>query len=77
MVFSFREEGRSINGGVLEFASANFKHGGLYMCAAGNFISTIVTATFVTVEGEFFLPKKTKSNFLIEIRKQSLKFALG
>ena len=57
IVFLFREEGR-INDGVLEFTSANFSHSGLYMCAAENNISTIVTATFVTVQGEFFLPEK-------------------
>ena len=77
ILFLFREEGRSINGGVLEFTSANFNHGGLYMCAAENFISTIVTVTFVTVQGEFFHSKTTSSNFLIEIREQSLKFASG
>ena len=75
IVFLSREEGRTINGGVLEFTSANFKHGGLYMCVAGNSISTIVTATFVTVQGEFFLTKKTSSKFSIEIKEQSLKFA--
>ena len=72
IVLLFREEG-----GVLEFTSANFNHGGLYMCAAENFISTIVTVTFVTVQGEFFQSKTTSSNFLIEIREQSLKFASG
>ena len=58
LIVFLSREGRTINGGVLEFTSADFKHGGLYMCVAGNSISTIVTATFVTVRGEFFLAKK-------------------
>ena len=75
LIVFLSREGRTINGGVLEFTSADFKHGGLYMCVAGNSISTIVTATFVTVRGEFFLAKKkTSSKFSIEIREQSLKF---
>ena len=61
-----RDEGTNINGGILDFLSPNFNHSGLYTCLASNNISSIVAATFVTFQGEFFpdkqrfFPKLTK-----------------